>query len=131
MSSRVQVRTRKGKRHVPGSCQAQRLRTSHETLTQVRIPGQKLPLQESPLRWLLLSRLRWGFVSPFLVFVNSRTFLRLSPVFLNCVNSPQWTGFQSYATDVLSWIKQEEEPRCPERQDLAKEEISIDSSTGQ
>ncbi|XP_009581301.1 PREDICTED: zinc finger protein 436-like, partial [Fulmarus glacialis] len=38
-------------------------------------------------------------------------------------------GFQTYATDVLSWIKQEEEPRCPERQDLEKEEISTDSST--
>ncbi|XP_075562621.1 uncharacterized protein LOC104036383 [Pelecanus crispus] len=40
------------------------------------------------------------------------------------------TGFQTYATDVLSWIKQEEEPRCPERQDLEKEEISTDPSTG-
>nr|XP_009917588.1 PREDICTED: gastrula zinc finger protein XlCGF57.1-like [Haliaeetus albicilla] len=38
-------------------------------------------------------------------------------------------GFQTYATDVLSWIKQEEEPRCPERQDLEKEEISTDPST--
>ncbi|XP_051468664.1 zinc finger protein 282-like [Apus apus] len=38
------------------------------------------------------------------------------------------TGFQAYATDVLSWIKQEEESRCPE-QDLEKEEISADSST--
>ncbi|XP_035745368.1 uncharacterized protein LOC104121802 [Egretta garzetta] len=38
------------------------------------------------------------------------------------------TGFQTYATDVLSWIKQEEEPRCPERQDLEKEEISTDPS---
>ncbi|XP_055562772.1 LOW QUALITY PROTEIN: uncharacterized protein LOC102055831 [Falco cherrug] len=38
-------------------------------------------------------------------------------------------GFQTYATDVLSWIKQEEEPRCPERQDLEKEEeISTDPS---
>ncbi|NXF13383.1 ZN282 protein, partial [Smithornis capensis] len=34
------------------------------------------------------------------------------------------TGFQTYATDVSSWIKQEEEPRCPEQQDLEKEEIS-------
>ncbi|XP_010006853.1 PREDICTED: zinc finger protein 774-like, partial [Chaetura pelagica] len=40
------------------------------------------------------------------------------------------TGFQAYATDVLSWIKQEEEPRCPE-QDLEKEEISADSSTAE
>ncbi|NXL68684.1 ZN398 protein, partial [Chordeiles acutipennis] len=39
------------------------------------------------------------------------------------------TGFQSYAADVLSWIKQEEEPRCPERQDLEREENSTDSST--
>ncbi|XP_075348261.1 uncharacterized protein LOC142405175 [Mycteria americana] len=39
------------------------------------------------------------------------------------------TGFQTYATDVLSWIKQEEEPRCPEQQDLEKEEISTNPST--
>ncbi|XP_009466893.1 PREDICTED: zinc finger protein 282-like, partial [Nipponia nippon] len=39
------------------------------------------------------------------------------------------TGFQTYATDVLSWIKQEEEPRCPERQDLEKEEVSTSPST--
>ncbi|GAB0185129.1 zinc finger protein 777-like [Grus japonensis] len=38
-------------------------------------------------------------------------------------------GFQPYTADVLSWIKQEEEPRCPERQDLEKEDISTDSST--
>ncbi|XP_042657583.1 zinc finger protein 282-like isoform X2 [Tyto alba] len=38
-------------------------------------------------------------------------------------------GFQTYATDVVSWIKQEEEPRCPERQDLEKEEISTGPST--
>ncbi|XP_074700446.1 uncharacterized protein LOC141931783 [Strix aluco] len=37
-------------------------------------------------------------------------------------------GLQTYATDVLSWIKQEEEPRCPERQGLEKE-ISTDPST--
>ncbi|XP_033926318.1 zinc finger protein 282-like isoform X2 [Melopsittacus undulatus] len=37
-------------------------------------------------------------------------------------------GFQTYATDILSWIKQEEEPRCPEQQDLEKE-VSADSST--
>ncbi|NXR34180.1 ZN282 protein, partial [Zosterops hypoxanthus] len=35
------------------------------------------------------------------------------------------TGFQTYATRVSSWIKQEEEP---ERQDLEKEEISADPS---
>ncbi|NWV26613.1 ZN282 protein, partial [Origma solitaria] len=40
------------------------------------------------------------------------------------------TGFQTYATDVSSWIKQEEEPPCPEQQDLEKEEISTDPSTG-
>ncbi|CAM9199444.1 unnamed protein product [Bubo scandiacus] len=34
-------------------------------------------------------------------------------------------GLQTYATDVLSWIKQEEEPRCPQRQGLEKE-ISTD-----
>ncbi|NXG56645.1 ZN282 protein, partial [Hemiprocne comata] len=39
------------------------------------------------------------------------------------------TGFQTYATDVLSWIKQEEEPRCPEQQDLEKEETSSHSGT--
>ncbi|XP_068260509.1 zinc finger protein 282-like isoform X2 [Nyctibius grandis] len=38
-------------------------------------------------------------------------------------------GFQAYATGGLSWIKQEEEPRCPEGQDLEKEETSTDSST--
>ncbi|KAM9023142.1 uncharacterized protein PRD47_002058 [Ara ararauna] len=38
-------------------------------------------------------------------------------------------GFQTYATDVLSWIKQEEEPRCPEQQDLEKEEVSVEPST--
>ncbi|XP_057258874.1 LOW QUALITY PROTEIN: uncharacterized protein LOC130595849 [Pezoporus wallicus] len=37
-------------------------------------------------------------------------------------------GFQTYATDVFSWIKQEEEPRCPEQQDLEKE-VSADPST--
>ncbi|XP_061202223.1 zinc finger protein 282-like [Neopsephotus bourkii] len=37
-------------------------------------------------------------------------------------------GFQTYATDVLSWIKQEEEPRCPEQRDLEKE-VSADPST--
>nr|XP_030122769.1 zinc finger protein 746 isoform X4 [Taeniopygia guttata] len=39
------------------------------------------------------------------------------------------TGFQIYARNVSSWIKQEEEPPCSERQDLEKEEISADSST--
>ncbi|OPJ72169.1 hypothetical protein AV530_014704 [Patagioenas fasciata monilis] len=39
-------------------------------------------------------------------------------------------GFQAYATDVLSWIKQEEEPRCPERRRSEKEETSTHSSTG-
>ncbi|XP_063180222.1 zinc finger and SCAN domain-containing protein 2-like isoform X1 [Chroicocephalus ridibundus] len=38
-------------------------------------------------------------------------------------------GFQTYATDVLSWIKQEEEPRCPEQQGVEKEEVSTDPST--
>ncbi|XP_050565246.1 zinc finger protein 282-like [Cygnus atratus] len=39
------------------------------------------------------------------------------------------TEFQTCATDVLSWIKQEEEPRCPERQDSKKEEIRTDPRT--
>ncbi|XP_064506441.1 zinc finger protein 629-like isoform X2 [Pseudopipra pipra] len=39
------------------------------------------------------------------------------------------TGFQTYAMGVSSWIKQEEEPRCPEQQHLEKEEISADPST--
>ncbi|NXB74585.1 ZN282 protein, partial [Donacobius atricapilla] len=39
------------------------------------------------------------------------------------------TGFQTYATRVSSWIKQEEEPPCSEQQDLEKEEISADPST--
>ncbi|XP_050164001.1 zinc finger protein 212-like isoform X2 [Myiozetetes cayanensis] len=39
------------------------------------------------------------------------------------------TGFQTYATDVSSWIKREEEPRCPEQQHLEREEISADPST--
>ncbi|NXP64254.1 ZN282 protein, partial [Chloropsis cyanopogon] len=39
------------------------------------------------------------------------------------------TGFQIYARDVSSWIKQEEEPPCSEQQDLEKEEISADPST--
>ncbi|NXD05095.1 ZN282 protein, partial [Certhia familiaris] len=39
------------------------------------------------------------------------------------------TGFQTYATDVSSWIKQEEEPPCYEKQELEKEEISADPST--
>ncbi|KAK2514058.1 zinc finger protein 282-like [Columba guinea] len=39
-------------------------------------------------------------------------------------------GFQTYATDVLSWIKQEEEPRCPERRCSEEEETSTHSSTG-
>ncbi|XP_064267404.1 zinc finger protein 282-like isoform X3 [Passer domesticus] len=38
-------------------------------------------------------------------------------------------GFQTYARDVSSWIKQEEEPPCSEQQDLQKEEISADPST--
>ncbi|XP_068032731.1 zinc finger protein 282-like isoform X3 [Anomalospiza imberbis] len=38
-------------------------------------------------------------------------------------------GFQIYARDVSSWIKQEEEPPCSEHQDLEKEEISADPST--
>ncbi|XP_071590562.1 zinc finger protein 282-like isoform X2 [Heliangelus exortis] len=38
------------------------------------------------------------------------------------------TGFQTYGTDVLSWIKQEEEPCTPDRRDLGKEEISADAS---
>ncbi|XP_064018346.1 uncharacterized protein LOC135185520 [Pogoniulus pusillus] len=37
-------------------------------------------------------------------------------------------GFQPYPTHVLSWIKQEEEPRCPEPQGLEKEETSADAS---
>ncbi|NXA09759.1 ZN282 protein, partial [Sapayoa aenigma] len=36
------------------------------------------------------------------------------------------TGFQTYTMDVSSWIKQEEEPRCPEQLDLEKEGISAD-----
>ncbi|XP_015473215.1 zinc finger protein 398-like isoform X2 [Parus major] len=39
------------------------------------------------------------------------------------------TGFQTYATDISSWIKQEEEPPCSEQQHLEKEEISADPST--
>ncbi|XP_009692952.1 PREDICTED: zinc finger protein 391-like, partial [Cariama cristata] len=39
------------------------------------------------------------------------------------------TGFQADATGVLSWIKQEEDPRCPERQDLEKGKISAYPST--
>ncbi|KAM4792036.1 LOW QUALITY PROTEIN: uncharacterized protein ACIQIH_006775 [Cyanocitta cristata] len=39
------------------------------------------------------------------------------------------TGFQTYATDISSWIKQEEEPPCPAQQDLEKEEISTIPST--
>ncbi|XP_066058593.1 zinc finger protein 282-like isoform X1 [Chamaea fasciata] len=39
------------------------------------------------------------------------------------------TGFQTYATRVSSWIKQEEEPPCSEQQDLEKEEVSADPST--
>ncbi|XP_059728050.1 zinc finger protein 282-like isoform X6 [Haemorhous mexicanus] len=39
------------------------------------------------------------------------------------------TGFQTYARNVSSWIKQEEEPPCSEQQDLQKEEISADPST--
>ncbi|XP_053792554.1 zinc finger protein 282-like isoform X4 [Vidua chalybeata] len=38
-------------------------------------------------------------------------------------------GFQTYARDVSSWIKQEEEPPCSAPQDLEKEEISADPST--
>ncbi|XP_064911084.1 zinc finger protein 398-like isoform X3 [Columba livia] len=38
-------------------------------------------------------------------------------------------GFQTYATDALSWIKQEEEPRCPERRRSEEEETSTHSST--
>ncbi|XP_027559403.1 zinc finger protein 212-like isoform X2 [Neopelma chrysocephalum] len=41
------------------------------------------------------------------------------------------TGFQTYATGVSSWIKQEEEPRCPEQQHLEKEEISAHPSAGE
>ncbi|XP_005040494.1 PREDICTED: zinc finger protein 282-like isoform X6 [Ficedula albicollis] len=37
-------------------------------------------------------------------------------------------GFQTYAMNVSSWIKQEEPP-CSEQQDLEKEEISADPST--
>ncbi|XP_067148332.1 zinc finger protein 282-like [Apteryx mantelli] len=40
-----------------------------------------------------------------------------------------YAGFQACTTDVLSWIKQEEEPYLHERQDLEKEEISADPST--
>lgn len=57
--------------------------------------------------------------------------LCLPLVLLSCVNSPQRTGFQTYATGVSSWIKREEEPPCSELQDLEKEEISADPSTGQ
>ncbi|NXQ40599.1 ZN282 protein, partial [Catharus fuscescens] len=39
------------------------------------------------------------------------------------------TGFQTYAMNVSSWIKQEEEPPCSKQQDLEKEEISADPST--
>lgn len=39
------------------------------------------------------------------------------------------TEFQTCATDVLSWIKQEEEPHCPERQNSKKEEIRTDPGT--
>ncbi|XP_014116150.1 PREDICTED: zinc finger protein 398-like isoform X2 [Pseudopodoces humilis] len=39
------------------------------------------------------------------------------------------TGFQTYARDISSWIKQEEEPPCSEQQHLEKEEISADPST--
>ncbi|NXQ32592.1 ZN282 protein, partial [Alaudala cheleensis] len=39
------------------------------------------------------------------------------------------TGFQTYARDVSSWIKQEEEPPRSEQQGLGKEGISADPST--
>ncbi|NXO01432.1 ZN282 protein, partial [Rhinopomastus cyanomelas] len=39
------------------------------------------------------------------------------------------TGFQTYATNVLSWIKQEEEPRCTQAAHLAREGISPDPRT--
>ncbi|XP_064361676.1 zinc finger protein 282-like [Dromaius novaehollandiae] len=40
-----------------------------------------------------------------------------------------YAGFQTCTTDVLSWIKQEEEPYLHERQDLEEEEMSADPST--
>ncbi|XP_030302332.1 zinc finger protein 282-like [Calypte anna] len=39
------------------------------------------------------------------------------------------TGFQTYGTDVLSWIKQEEEPCTPDRQGLGREGICAAAST--
>ncbi|XP_062426823.1 uncharacterized protein LOC134137623 [Rhea pennata] len=40
-----------------------------------------------------------------------------------------YPGFQTCTTDVLSWIKQEEEPHLHEQQDLEEEEVSADPST--
>ncbi|XP_068002510.1 zinc finger protein 850-like [Melanerpes formicivorus] len=40
-------------------------------------------------------------------------------------------GFQPYPAHVLSWIKQEEEPRCPEPRGLEREETSADASAVQ
>lgn len=97
----------------------------------MRIPSTAPTVGMAP-QCLLTFCLPRGFVGASLIFVSSQISSAscLSPVFLSCVRFPQQTESQSCVTAVLSWIKREEEPHCPEQQGSEKEEIPAEPSAG-